>query len=75
MKKSLRWTILVHAVTLHGESFCWATVSTEYEPLIQVSKSTRLILDSHPKMSSECDATFELYRIVNLVLLKWWYKC
>ena len=30
MKKPSRWTILVHAIALHGESFRWAAVSTEY---------------------------------------------
>ena len=72
MKKPSRRTILVHAIVLHGESFCWAAVS-ECELLMQISKSTRhaldsyqtrtqLALDLHSKMSSECDVTLELYR-------------
>ena len=40
MKKSSKWTILVCAIALHGESFCWVAVSTEYELLMQISKST-----------------------------------
>ena len=40
MKKPLRRTILVHAIALHGESFRWAAVFTEYELLMQISKST-----------------------------------
>ena len=49
-------------IALHGESFGWATVSTEYELLMQISKSTRHALDLHSKMLSECDITLELYR-------------
>ena len=75
MKKPSRRTILVHAIGLHGESFCWAAVFTEYELLLQISKSTRHALDSYPtrtrfvldlhsKMSSECNVTLELYRII-----------
>ena len=48
MKKPSRWTILVHAIALHGESFRWATVYTEYKLLMQISKSTRYALDSYP---------------------------
>ena len=61
MKKSLRRTILVHAIALHVESFSWAAVFTEYELLMQISKSTRHALDLHSKMSSKCDVTLELY--------------
>ena len=73
MKKPSRRTILVYEIALHGESFRWAAVFTEYELLMQISKSTRhalnsyltrtrLVLDLHLKMSSECDVTLELYR-------------
>ena len=48
MKKPSRRTILVHAIALHGESFRWAAVFTEYELLMQISKSTRHALDSYP---------------------------
>ena len=48
MKKPSRRTILVHAIGLHGKSFRWATVFTEYELLMQISKSTRHALDSYP---------------------------
>ena len=48
MKKQSRRTILVHAFALHGESFRWAAVFTEYELLMQISKSTRHALDSYP---------------------------
>ena len=48
MKKPSRRTILVHAIALHGESFCWAAVFTEYKLLMQISKSTRHALDSYP---------------------------
>ena len=48
MKKPSRHTILVHAIALHGESFHWAAVFTEYELLMQISKSTRHALDSYP---------------------------
>ena len=40
MKKPSRRTILVHTIALHGESFRWAAVFTEYELLMQISKST-----------------------------------
>ena len=40
IKKPSRQTILVHAIALHGESFRWAAVFTEYELLMQISKST-----------------------------------
>ena len=40
MKKSSKRMILVRANALHGESFCWAAVSTEYELLMQISEST-----------------------------------
>ena len=36
-KKPSTQTILVCAIALHGESFCWATVSTKYELLMQIS--------------------------------------
>ena len=62
MKKPLRRAVLNHAIALHGKSFRWVAVSTEYKPLMQISKSTRYALDSHSKMSSECDTTLELYR-------------
>ena len=62
MKKLSRRTILVRAIALHDESFCWAAVSTENKLLMQISKSTRLVLDLHSKISSECDVTLELYR-------------
>jgi len=62
MKKPLRQTIFGHAIALHGESFYWATVSSEYKPLMQISKSTQLVLNSHSNMSSKCDVTLELYR-------------
>ena len=65
MKKSLRQTILVRATALHGESFCWAAVPTEYKLLMQICKSTQHALDLHSKMSSECDVTLELYRSCN----------
>ena len=42
MKKPSRRTILVCAIALHGESFRWAAVYTEYKPLMQ---STRHTLD------------------------------
>ena len=48
MKKPSRRTILVHAIGLHGESFRWAAVFTEYELLMQISKSTRHALDLYP---------------------------
>ena len=44
MKKSSRWTILVRAIALHGESFHWAAVSTEYKPLMLNMHSTRIRL-------------------------------
>ena len=47
MKKPSRRTILVHAIALYGESFRWAAVFTEYELLMQISKSTRHALDSY----------------------------
>ena len=47
MKKPSRRTILVHAIALYGESFRWATVFTEYELLMQISKSTRHALESY----------------------------
>ena len=62
MKKSSRQTILVRAIALHGESFRWTSVSTEYELLMWISKSTQHTLDSHLKMLSKCDVTLELYR-------------
>ena len=40
MKKPSRQTTLVHAIALQGESFRWAAVFTEYELLMQISKST-----------------------------------
>ena len=40
--------MLVHAIALHGESFHWAAVFTEYELLMQISKSTRHALDLYP---------------------------
>ena len=48
MKKPSRRTILVHVIALHAESFRWAAVFTEYELLMQISKSTRHALDSYP---------------------------
>ena len=48
MKKPSRRTILVHAIGLHGKSFRCAAVFTEYELLMQISKSTRHALDSYP---------------------------
>ena len=53
--------ILVCKIALHGESFGWAAVSTEYKLLMQISKSTGLVLYSHRKMTSDCDVTLELY--------------
>ena len=38
MKTPLRWTTFVHTIALHGKSFRWAAVSTEYELLMQISK-------------------------------------
>ena len=38
---------MVHTIALHGESFRWAAVFTEYELLMQISKSTRHALDSY----------------------------
>ena len=78
MKKPSRQTILVHTIALHGESFHCAAVFTEYELLMQISKSTRHALDSYPtrtwlvldsKISSECDVTLELYRSYTRVVM------
>ena len=40
MKKSLRQIIFVYTFALHGITFRWASVSTEYEPFMMVSKLT-----------------------------------
>jgi len=37
IKKPLRRMLFAHANALHGEVFHWAAVSTEYEPLMQIS--------------------------------------
>ena len=46
MKKSSRRTILVPTIALHGESFRWASVSTQYELLMRISKSTQHALEN-----------------------------
>ena len=71
IKKSSRRTILVRAIALHGKFFRWAAVSTEYDPSMQISKSTRHALDLHSKMSSKCDVTLELYRTIFLKYAFW----
>ena len=41
MKKPSRRTILVRAIALHGESFCWTALFTEYELLMQQNMQTK----------------------------------
>ena len=60
MKKSLRWTILVHTIALHEKSFGWATVSTEYKPLMWISKSTRHALDLYSTRVQKYQSTATL---------------
>ena len=60
MKKPSRRTILVHAIALHGESFRWAEVSTEYELIMQITKSTRHALDSYSTCTRKCRASATL---------------
>ena len=40
MKQPLRQTVVICAIALHGESFNWAAASSDYELLMQISKST-----------------------------------
>ena len=61
MKKPSRRTILVHAIVLHGKSFRWAAVFTEYELLMQISKSTRHALDSYPTRTRLVPDTHSTY--------------
>ena len=48
---------MVRTIALHGESFRWATVSTEYKLLMQISKSTRHVLDLYSTRTRKCQVS------------------